>query len=172
MKRIIILVILVNLFGNIYSQIKEKIFYANELNDYVILIDRTAKVQKQDLDNGYLETFVFSEGSQFKFALTISKNQNGNLTNDSLNTPEFMQSYLDNCSCEILATSSKDYNNISTFQFKIRREEEGGKVLLGYSDNFVVGSSLFNVLYMTLESNFKTFEDEYIDIINTLIVNE
>ncbi len=60
-----------NLFGNIYSQIKEKIFYANELNDYAIFIDRTAKVQKQDLDNGYLETFVFSESAQFNFVLTL-----------------------------------------------------------------------------------------------------
>jgi hypothetical protein len=42
--------------GIIHSQQKYKIFYANELGDYVILIDRTAKVQLQNLEDGYMET--------------------------------------------------------------------------------------------------------------------
>lgn len=171
MKRIILLVILVNLFGYIYSQTKEKIFYANELNDYVILIDRTAKVQKQILDNGYLETFVFTKDGQFIFVLTFSKTLALGLTKDSVNTLEFMQSYIDNCSCEIIATNQKHYNNINTLQYYIKRQEDG-KTLYGLSENFIIGSSLFNIVYMTTENNFELYKIDYEQIINTLIINE
>jgi hypothetical protein len=157
------------MLGN--AQTEEKVVYVSENNDYRLLIDKTTKVQKQKLADSHLETFIFTQNNQFKFSLTISQGKAKNLTNDSLFHPKYEQAYLNNCGCEILSSKPMQFNHIKSLQFKIKRVEKG-RTLIGYTESFVVNKTLFNIIFITFESNFPSYKNEYDAIMNTFIINE
>lgn len=166
------MLILLNLCRFALTQDSEKIFYVNDHNDFVVLLDERVDVKKQVYGNGsYNETFIFTSTSGFKYALTVTKDYSNNLTNNSLSTAKFIESFINDCGCEFLSFEHRDYNNVSTIQFKIQRFEDG-KSLVGFSDFVIYGKYLYNVVFLAFENSFSLYENSYSEIMNTLIINE
>lgn len=171
MKHCLIISLCFFFFLTARSQEVEKVIYTNENNEYRLLIDKTTKVHKQKLGKSDIETFVFTEYNQFKYSLTITRSKGINITNSNLRSPNYEQTYRNNCGCEVLSSKELKFNNISSLQFKIKRNEKG-KIMLGYTESFVINNTLFNIVFIALEKDFPLYQNEYSALLNTLDINE
>lgn len=153
------------------AQTNDKVLYVSEINNYSLLIEPTTKVHKQDFGDNNSETFVFTQNNMFKFIITISSSNVNNLNSDSLSTANYEQTYQDNCGCEVLSVEQSKVGSINSMQFKIKRVEKG-KVLLGFTDSFVINKTLFNLVFMTLENNLTTYKKEYFRIKDSLTFHQ
>lgn len=145
------------------AQPNEEVLYVDESNSYSLLINKETKIHKQYISDSHIETFVFTQNDQFKYTLTILRSKANNMTNDSLISSQYEQAYKANCGCEVLSSKQSKVDSINSLQFKIKRIEKN-MVLLGYVDNFVVNGILFNLVFMTSESSFPIYQNEYSSI--------
>jgi hypothetical protein len=155
----------------ISAQSNKKVLFVEENNFYSLLIEPTTQILKKDIADSHIETFVFSQNSQFKYTLTVSTSKAINMTNDSLFAPHYQLTYMNNCGCEIINVKLSKINDVNSLEFKILRIDKGRK-MLGYTTSCVINSILFNVVFLTLEDRLSSFEPEYQVIMQDFKINK
>ncbi len=145
--------------------------YFQENNDFSILLPTNAVVSTNAIGNGYTETFVVKNNDGvFKYVLIVTKADSDGNKFHNLLTNDFKESYLENCSCQILESNEIEYKNIKSLQFEIIVNSKDQK-LAGCSDNIISGQYLYNLVYLTTASNYAIWVQEYNEIANSLLIN-
>lgn len=138
---------------------------------YSFLVAENYTYQTREIENGNLDILVVNdEQSQFKYALTIAKVYTDNIFTDLLK-PDYKAAYLQNCGCQILQEEMKNYPSFKGIVFTITRVDSG-QLLKGLSVNTIRNSHLFNIVYITSESTFDEYQEEFNTLLNSFKINE
>jgi len=154
---------------SMFSQGKKKIF-VDAKEDFVVFIDNDITVSKKQIETTDVTVFVKMNNNGFNYTLLLSKIFEHDFVNGNLLDTEYENYFLKTCDCSIMDVEQVIYNNIKTLRYKIK-VEDSGKTFIGFNDSFVSDGILYNVLFLTYESDFKKQSLNYPSIMNTLIIN-
>lgn len=139
------------------------IFYSS---DYKIELGKYYDSQKQEREQGYVETFTIknAEGKE-QFVISITKVTMPSGQNvPNVYGAEYKQAILSRCGCTITSAPVKHFNHFEAQEFKLIRNGKGTCV---YSTT--KGKNLYSITYSAIGN--KNTEEKYPDfekIINTL----
>lgn len=159
------------LFIGLFSLLAQESRFSSKDGSYTFLIPKNYTHQEREIDNGTLDILIVNnEKSQFKYALTIAKVYTDNIFTDLLK-PDYKAAYLQNCGCEVIREEVKNYPNFKGVVFTITRVDSG-QLLKGFSVNTIRNDYLFNIVYMTSESTFDEYKEEFNTLLNSFEINE
>jgi hypothetical protein len=166
-KSFIILLFLIGEF--LLAQNKREI-YVDDNQDYVVLLDKNIQTATKIIDGTEVNLFVKSTKDNFHFTMLISKIfehefAQGNLLDDS-----YEEYFKSTCECEILNKVIVYHNNLETLRHKIKAVKKD-KTYIGFSESFVSGKILYNILFLTFEEKIENEENEFTQIMSSFIVN-
>ncbi|WP_420552288.1 hypothetical protein [Tenacibaculum aiptasiae] len=168
MNRLVLFLTFVSVF-NCFSQEKRSVFVDKE-QDYVVLLEKKTKMSEMDVNGANISIFVNTKKNVFNYTLSISKIYEHNFIEGNLLDDSYEKFYGDTCDCSIIDKEIVNYNNIETLRYKIKAKK-GDKFFLGYSDSFVSGLILYNVLFLSNEKDFEKNIERHTNLMNTFIFN-
>lgn len=141
-------------------------FYINSDNYYSVLLPEERKVENIfDPNSGEeLEQItVFDSGGTFKYIImtTVFPEKTKNLLLD-----ESIQIFEEECVCSVTKSEDVEYSNFKGVKYSILKEN-----LKGYAIMSSKGEVNFNLIYLTLENKISLYDDEFDDIMNSLVLN-
>lgn len=155
---------------NIFSQENKKQIYVDSNQDYCLLIEKTTNVSKKNVEGVDMDVFLNLKENTFNYTTVISKINNHNFRDGNLLDENYEKFVKENCNCEIIDSEIVLYNNLKSLRYKIKTQKDKN-IFIGYIDSFVSNTSLYNVVFMSFQNNFDNVKAEYIDSMNTLIIN-
>lgn len=155
---------------NIFSQESKKEFYVDSNQDYCLLIEKTTSVTKKNVEGVDMDVFLNLKEKTFNYTTVISKISNHNFMNGNLLDESYEKFIKENCNCEIIDSEIVLYNNLKSLRYKIKTQKDKN-IFIGYIDSFVSNTLLYNVVFMAFQNNFDNVKAEYINSMNTLIIN-
>ncbi|KAB1153400.1 hypothetical protein F7018_17195 [Tenacibaculum aiptasiae] len=168
MNKLVLFLMFVLVF-NCFSQEKRSV-YVDKEDDYVILLEKKTKMSKMEIDGANISLFVNTKNDVFNYTLSISKIYKHNFVEGNLLDDSYEKFYGKNCNCTITDKEIVYYNNIETLRYKIKTKK-GDRLFLGYSDSFVSGLILYNVIFLSYEKDFDDNIQRHTNLMNSFIFN-
>ena len=150
-----------------YSINAQKFFTGN--GDYSVLVNGNVNVKHVETENGgFIDSYILREDGVFLYMISITKVKPPGLTSETIYSEGYKQSYLTECSCELLESKKIEARNFNGIKFTILAELNGSRIK-GFSVSTVSSGTLFTVNFLTEEKRFDSFIGEYEKIINSFM---
>ena len=147
---------------------KELIRYTNDKHDYSIDIEKSAILQRQELEKGYSDIFIVkSQELGLKYVVTISKLEKGETDEASLHGQEYKDGFLTSCNCDVLEYYKNDFNEYKGVIYKIN-QIHNDQTFKGIVANMIKDESIYIVSLYTIVDQFPHYEQDFKNIMNTI----
>jgi predicted metal-dependent hydrolase len=168
MKKILIVLLFVVSINTLAQN--KKVIFVDDKQDYVLLIDKDIQTATRLIEGTEVDLFVKSYKDDFHFTMLISKIYDHQFTLGNLLNATYEEYFLSTCACEILDKVIVYHNNLETLRYKIKAVKNDS-TYIGFSESFVSGQILYNILFLTFEGKMENEENEFTQIMSTLIIN-